>query len=309
MIKISKVDDDENIEKLQESELKQEEYLEEEEEEEFGEEEEEEEINNSSTIIDYNTFKKYPCDNYFQLFMAAFDRQQLDDWSGFEIEPEYYRQQLLDWSGFEIESEYYNTIEFKRINEIFSNQASDPPKFVEILKKNQHSIPNILLAAFFNLDDDEDNKRRKITKILENEKNSCTGAPKIIYSRGISSNLDFPFEVLRKKHVHLEEYQLSFISRLRKWKNEDCQKKFDQEFSEECNCIYKILFILGSKNDVPVLLMFNQKTKLRYFGTKVSQNKIQVFKSKEKFLDSIDTIYLLFYKMNKLFLKKEENSF
>lgn len=127
MIKISKVDDDENIEKLQVSELKHEEYLEEEEEEEeFGEEEEEEEINNSSTIIDYNTFKKYPCDNYFQLFMAAFYRQQLDDWSGFEIEPEYYRQQLLDWSGFEIESEYYNTIEFKRINEIFSNQASDP---------------------------------------------------------------------------------------------------------------------------------------------------------------------------------------
>lgn len=77
MIKIPKVDDDNNIEKLQESELKQEEYLEEEEfgeeeeEEEFGEEEEEEETNNSSTIIDYNIFKKYPCDNYFQLFIAA----------------------------------------------------------------------------------------------------------------------------------------------------------------------------------------------------------------------------------------------
>lgn len=301
MIKIPKVDDDDNIEKLQESELKQEEYLEEEEEEEFGEEEEEEEINNSSTIIDYNTFKELPCDDYFQLFMAAFYRQQLDDWSGFENEPEFYRQQLDDWLGFEIEPEFYNTMKFKVINEFFSNQASDPQKFVEILKENQHYISTILLAAFFYLDEEEDNKREKITKILENEKNSTTISPKIIYSRGISSNLDFPFEVLRKRHVHLEEYQINIISRLRKWKNEDCQKKFDQAFSEGCNCIYKISFILGSKNDVPVLLMFNQKTKLRYFGTKVSQNKIEVFKSKEKFLDSIDTIYLLFYKIIQLF--------
>ena len=73
-------------------------------------------------------------------------------------------------------------------------------------------------------------------------------------------------------------------------KYEDFVKMLNQKVTYKLHQYYALKFLLGTKNGIPVLIMFNDNNIL-----KISQNKTEIIISNDILSTCIDIIYLLFY--------------
>lgn len=175
--------------------------------------------------------------------------------------------------------------------------AKNRKKIIIQLDELQKCIAFSRDIDFVDLDTGKD-QRDIIINTIQNVK-SYTDKPFLFFSKGTSSQTKFPLRVLMQRNLESlldNKTVIDILTKKYKIDSDDEKKKKSKAkeiYSQECKNYCNLSFIIGTKNGIPILLLINQSCIV-----KVYDNKSEMFENDESIMNSLDTIYMLYYSID-----------
>lgn len=180
----------------------------------------------------------------------------------------------------------------------------DRKDFIKKLKEYQDVIAFSRKIRFIQLDKiEESNIPDKILKKLS--KLTSFSRPILFYTtKEVSSSIDFPLKVLIKQNydvIKCKKKLIDFAKKHEIFEGEEEKhinkyaKYFNEHVSELNNTYIQLSSIIGTKNGVPILIIFDGNKMY-----KIYDNKSEQISNYDEFSTSIDQIYIWYYFINGL---------
>lgn len=176
------------------------------------------------------------------------------------------------------------------------NKFFDRNDFINKIKNFQESFAFARKMQFIELN--EANQSKQIIRKLK-ESYDSSDMPLLFFTHNeISSSLDFPVRVLIQKKYDWDNKVITILAKKKGLQNksiEEVKEILFKTIAEKLNIYYEISFIIGTKNGVPTLILFDGNKIV-----KIYDNKSEIISNDDELTASIDLIYMLLYTINGL---------